>query len=822
VPWLPALALASGAAALVYETIWLRWFKLLFGSTAYAASAVLAAYFLGLALGAWGFARAAGRARRPLRSYAAVELGVAATALCVPWILRLYDPLYAQLYVALSDSRGVLIASKFALAFAALLPPTLLLGATLPLLAAAHLRSGAELGARGGRLYAANTLGAALGTAAGALWLPEAIGVHATYACALGLTLAIAAAAAVASRRTGDAAPAAPPEPAARAAGRPERALLALSAASGFGTLAFEVLLLHALAVVLQSSVYSFGAVLMTVLLSLAAAAALATPLAARRGVGPLLADALTVTALLLLALPAFVFATTLGFRFTAEGSLGNGLLAAALYGAAPFFAGGLVFPLTLARAAGERPGERLGALLAANTLGGIAGSLAASFLLLDTLGLWPSLALIAAGYAVAAVAFAGSGRSRALRAGALAACAAALVFAGRSPLQLPAAVPDPGARVLAVRESASGIVSVIEEASGNRWLRIDNHYGLASSEGSARQQRWGHLALLQHPDPRRVLYIGSATGGTAASAVPHPVEAIELVDVVPEVHGLAATWFAPWNRGVHGDPRTRLLVEDGRTHVRATPARYDVIVADLFVPWHPGAGGLYAREHFEAVRDHLTPGGVFAQWLPIYQLGARDFEIIVATFLAVFPRATLWRGDFSADTPTAGLIAVQGEPLGSAAIDARIAALRARGVTDRWTTDPRGFWMLYVGALDANAPPFAGVPETSDARPRLEFVAGRTTQAERDAFAHRTWPALADSLRVASAERDPVHPDHPRAGPRAGSALLRANQLATSGPREQRQQALALMRREVPAELLWPPDPTIGELWPARPPRTP
>ena len=398
-----------------------------------------------------------------------------------------------------------------------------------------------------------------------------------------------------------------------------------------------------------------------------------------------------------------------------------------------------------------------------------------------------------------------------------MAAGAAALALTGRSPLHLPVAVADEGARVLAARESASGVVSVIEEASGNRWLRIDNHYGLASSEGSLRQQRWGHLALLQHPDPKRVLFIGSATGGTAASAVLHPVEQIELVDIVPEVHALAATWFAPWNRGVHRDPRTRLLVEDGRNHVRATQERYDAIVADLFVPWHPGAGSLYAREHFEAVAAHLTERGVFAQWLPLYQLGRREFEIIVATFLDVFPHAALWRGDFSAETPTAGLIATRGEPLSTAELEGRLRELRALGVEDRWLVDPRGFWMLYVGPLQAGREPFASAPITRDDRPRLEFSAGRSTPEERLRFAREVWPALAEALTPAG--DDPLYPGRPADGPRAGAALLRANLLATSGQPGARRLALARMRREVPAELLWPPDPTIGELWPGAPP---
>ena len=201
---------------------------------------------------------------------------------------------------------------------------------------------------------------------------------------------------------------------------------------------------MHLLAVVLESSVYSFGAVLLVVLTSLAAAAFAAGPGARRLGANRLLGLALWAQALLLLVLPAGVFATSFDFRFTADATLENGLLAAVLYGATPLFVGGLVFPLTFHLAAGERPGERLGWLLAANTLGGIVGSLAASFLLLDALGLWRSLGLLAAGYAVAALALRAPPRTRALRAATLLAAALALHASGHSPLELPVARAEP------------------------------------------------------------------------------------------------------------------------------------------------------------------------------------------------------------------------------------------------------------------------------------------------------------------------------------------------------------------------------------------
>jgi hypothetical protein len=126
---------------------------------------------------------------------------------------------------------------------------------------------------------------------------------------------------------------------------------------------------------------------------------------------------------------------------------------------------------------------------------------------------------------------------------------------------------------------------------------------------------------------------------------------------------------------------------------------------------------------------------------------------------------------------------------------------------------------MLYVGPLDPHAEPYASAPRNSDANPRLEFVAGRGTADERDTFVREGWPALAEAVRTAAGPDDPLHPGRPPSGPRAGAAMQRANMLAISGAPGARREATALQRREVPLELLWPPDPTIGELWPARPP---
>jgi len=808
-PLLLGIALVSGAAALVYQAVWLRWFGRLFGGTAYAASATLCAFFAGQAIGAAVFGRVAARARRPLAGYASIEVGAALLALAVPLAFRLYDPIYAALYAGFADRRGVFVAIKFALALGLMLPPAVLLGGTLPLLATAYVRDPRRLGAAGGLLYAVNTLGAAAGSAAGVLWLPDAVGVPATYAVAIGLGLAAAAGALALAGSPGPPtlAPASPQD-------RAPRILLGVAFASGFGTLALEVLLMQALSQVFDQSVYSTGAVLVVVLLALAAGAALVAASEGRIRARPLLGAALAAQAILLFALPGTTWSLS-GLGAAGPARLGSGLAVSALLGGPPLLVGAVVLPLTFRLAAGGSVGRRLGGLLAANTLGGIAGSLSASFLFLDRLGLWLSIAALGLGYGAAALVLAGGARERALRAAAVG-LGAAVFATGWSPLALPAVALEPGDRLVATRVGANGVVSVIDSAWGRR-MKLNNHYTLeGAGKLSALKARTGHIPLLLHRNPKRVLFVGSATGSTASAAVLHPVEQIVLVEIVPEVQEMAALWFADRNRGVHRDPRTRLVVEDGRNHLRATRERYDVVVADLFSPWNPGIGSLYTREHFEAVREHLAPGGVFCQWLPLYQHTEATFDAVAATFLAVFPDAVAWRGDFYARTaPRVALCGFRGPPPPVDVIDANARALAARGVEDRWVTDPRGLWMLYAGPLAAAREALAAVPINTDAHPRFDYLAARATDVERAAFLRTRWPAFAETLLAARDGVDPFAEALPWA--RDGAAFVGVGALSVDGPPDALRDAWERVRARVPKELLRTPDPSASELWLAR-----
>jgi len=790
------LAFLSGVSALIYESVWIRWFRVLLGSTTQASAVTLAVFFGGLALGAAWAARRAARSKRPLREYAWIELGVALAALWVPLALNLLEPWYPALRSACGERTGLFLVLEVALAAVAALPAAFLLGATLPLLATALLGERGELGRGASRLYALNTLGAAVGAALGALLLPEWIGVPATYAVALGTSLVVGAGAwfaraplAVVEGQPHE------PAPAARAAAGP----LVLAAASGFAVLAFEVLLIHALGQLYSHCAYSLGLVLLVALVGLALGAALVARSAGRIASATLLRASLALTAVLIALTP------------WTQARFGQGVL---LLGALIFVTAGLVFPLTFRLAAGGPAGARLGGLLACNTLGAIAGSLAASHLFLPATGVWRSLGALALVYALATAAVPGGWRAR--LAGVLPACVALLfvLLGPLSPWKRPDVRLAPGDTLLALERTPDGIVSVVESADGNRRIKIDDVYQFGGSSEHAVAERTGHLPLLLHPDPRTVAFVGSATGGVAGAAVLHPVERIDLVELIPAVQELGARYFAETNRSVHHDPRTRLVVEDGRNHLRTTATAYDVVVEDCFVPFQPGAASMYTRDHYQEVRARLTERGVFCQWLPVYQLDETNLRIIAATFESVFPGATLWRPHLRPQFPVVGLIGFAGPPPALSELTARTEELHRLGLHDRFVTDARHLWLLHVGAV---AQLFAESPRPrphSDVRPYFEFVSSRTPGHALDAFRYQGWPRLCDTLARRAPTPDEPFADRPHALALGGNALLRANLAQAGGSDHHVRQSWAEVLRHLPPDVLLVRDPSFSGLW--------
>ena len=870
---------ASGLGAVAVETVWMRWLRGLLGATAPAASATLVAFFVGHAVGAAWAARRTARGGQPLALYGRLELAAAAGALATPLLLALGEQVLALGYDTLRATPAALTLARFAIALVASLPAAFCFGATFPAIVAATIGAARDLGARGGALYAVNTLGAALGTALASFLLPGLVGVRATYAVALlclvaagSTALALARAGFVASMPTREPEPeavavpvspdleaprtraqrkraqkqaergarrlVAPQTPALRPAGRTlgPRGLAAIACGSGFGAFALQVLLVQAFAQVSNQSIYAFGAVLVGVLLAIAGAGASVALLERRTrfDAKSLLGLALVAAALALAVFPAWLARATSAFAYVGAGGGGlayfGALLATvAVTAGAPLFAGALVFPATLASAGrldlARGSGAIVGRLVAANTAGAIAGALAAPYWLMPRFGLWPAFGALSLLYGLAAVFVPESSLRWRVRRDLALFVGWVLVLARANPLAVPPIALAKNERAIAIESTPAAVVAVVER-DGERLIRIDNHYALGGTAEIVHHERQSHLPLVLAPHAKRVAYAGSATGISAGGSLAHPIDSLFLVELVPGVARAAERWFGDANRGVYRDPRTHVVVDDARNFLRATGERFDVVIADLFVPWQAGAGSLYTREHFDAVRAHLLPGGLFCQWLPLYQLGEAELLSIAATFADAFPASAVFRGDFYGQFPIAALVGWVDAPASPEAIEAAAKRLAQAGVTDRWVTDPAGPWSLYAGPLAPLASELGATPRNTDDRPFVERAAAAThaggATGKLDPMVGPRWITFTERLRDAARKTgDPLWTTRDIDARRAidgGAALQLAGAYYTAGEMEAASRAFARAADLLPPALVRdaPEDPTAAELWSA------
>jgi len=523
---------------------------------------------------------------------------------------------------------------------------------------------------------------------------------------------------------------------------------------------------------------------------------------------------------LLVLATPAsFVFLTR-GLAELADGSRGDYVLdlvrVCSLAFAPAAVCAGMALPVLIALAtAGGRPApEAIGSLLAWNTAGSVVGPLVATFALFPWLGVWGTTAALGLGLAVLPL-LAGRGTSRAL----IFSPVLGIALAAHA-LTLPRVHVDNarGEELVWLREGAHGIVSALREGPTLR-LALDNSYVLGGTGSRGDARVLGHLPLLLHGAPRSVAFLGLGTGITASAALEHGVEEITAFELVPEVAEAARTVFAPENGHVLDDPRVRLIADDARSHLASTERRYDVVVGDLVVPWRRGESSLFTREHFAGVRRALAPGGLFCQWLPLYQMSEEELRIVAATFLDVFPEASVWRGDFVAYLPVLGLVgradgaalAPEG-PAGIDEVDRRTAALTGTLALDsRYLAHPAGLWLHYAGQLSANEPWVRAARRNTQDLPWLELLGARAPlreRAESDGCVGEPLLRFLDGLAAPQA----LDAEHER-WRALGRELFEASWLASAGDDEHaRTMAFDVLERlppEIRASVLGP---TAGE----------
>jgi spermidine synthase len=707
--------------------------------------------------------------------------------------------------------------------------PSMAASGSFPLLAAAIVRAADERTRNGGPVYAAHLVGAGAGVLVGGVLLPARYGnLRAIQAAAA--VAGLAGLVALLAPRLFSAAPLPQrlPEPASPAT--PHRLGATIVVASGLLSVALELELVAAFRQCLIASVYVFAGVLTGCMAGLAVGAAIASAVR-RRGVpvDRALTCALIGSAVALACAPMLFRAVSTSGLFAqgpADAAAVATMMAKIVALAVPVVVpAGTVFPLAWEAFATATlsQGRALARATLVNDLGAAAGALLVPFALIPAVGVLRAFVVTAAAYLALAAATSlrpGAGHRAVLAATGVAIAAS---FAGAAdPVVL-----APGERVVAHYHGRGDLVDVVDDASGSRHIVVDQRYtlnGTGSALATQRHEGWLPVFFARSPIGRSldVVFIGMASGISAAATLDFPIGRLRAIELLPEVVRAARRDFGTWNAALFSDPRVEITVDDGRTFLARSPGGHDVIIVDLMLPQHEASAALYAQELLRIARDRLVPGGLLALWLPLHQLDDQRFAIVARTLLSVFPDVIAVRANFSPTEPVIGLFASTAPfELGDEDLAARLASPFVRNLATQspWLRSVANVRALLAGDVRGASARLPNAPLTTDDQPAFAF-AGALALAPGTAlrgftllgrFASEWAGGPFPSCQVGWSELGEL-----TAGIRAGNHLYAAAvagvELGTEADRARRR---AVQRRHVEiARALLPLDLSFGEPW--------
>ncbi|MEW6077972.1 MAG: fused MFS/spermidine synthase [Thermodesulfobacteriota bacterium] len=697
----------SGAASLMYEIIWMRMLTVYAGGSDFSVSIVLAVFMAGLAMGSAIAGRLADclDGSRRLLIYGWLKLAIGLYGLLFPLLMSWCKPLYALFYHHLLDHFLGYNAASSLISALLLIVPTTLMGITFPLLCRFVIDDLPQAGSLMGRLYGAETLGAATGTLLCGFWLIGGQGITAALTAAvmihaaIGLFCILFLVPAI-RLKTGKDARTPSPAAADRTTGRenfsnhrlllthviPLYALLGISAFCG---MAYEVIWTKLIALLLGPTTYSFTIVLFTFITGLALGSIFFGRLADRsRNPFSLLVATQFAAAGSVLVVSHFLGNAQIFFakilyqlrdHFFLLETAKTGLLFVLMVVPTVFLGASFPVAVRIRTRSLASLGESVGKLYAVSTVGAFLGSFSAGFVLVPLLGKAMGLSTLAGAQVVTAMtASMLAGRRLSLRvvpavlaATLLAGCLflprwdrASLtrgkylrpdlygdalenmslmdsLFLGRKRLSHLCTDQD----ILWIEDGIGGLVAVGRTVNSLgatiMFLSVNGKIVTSTQWDLHMMTIAGHLPMMFHRNAKSALVIGLGGGITAGEMLHYPLETLDVVEISPEVVA-ACPLFAPFHNNLLTDPRTHLIVQDARTHVALTDRRYDVIVSDPINPWVAGSAQLFTLDHFRRVKSRLNPDGIFIQWFHAYQSGWDVFSMFGRTFREAFPNSLL------------------------------------------------------------------------------------------------------------------------------------------------------------------------------------
>jgi spermidine synthase len=662
------LFVGSGCAALIYEIVWFQLLQLVIGSSAISLGILLGTFMGGMCLGSLALPRMISARRHPLQVYAALEAGIGVFALLILFGM----PLVGGLYTAWAGEGVTGIVLRAIAAGICLLPPTIMMGATLPAISR-WVKATPDGVSWLGFFYGGNIAGGVLGSLAAGFYLLRQYDV--TIATLVGVAIN-AGVALVAYALAGRTHYQAEPVAVRGVTARGTTSVYVAIGLSGMTALAAEVIWTRLLSLHFGATVYTFSLILAVFLMGLGIGSTIGASIArnlgnARRALGwcqLLLCGAMAWAAYELTeSLPYWpinpYIATTPWFTLQLD-------LARCMWVVLPgAILWGASFPLALAAVATtEQDAAWLaGGVYAANTVGAIVGSLAMSFVLVPWIGSSHAEQVLIIVSALSALillepSFAGAGNSagdgkpRWNIVGTVV-LAVAMVAAGllaRSVHPLPGLLVAYGrysatrvgqADIIYVGEGLNASVAVSQLSNG-----VLNYHNAGKVQASSEpqdmrlQRMLGHLTTLIPPNAKKVVVIGCGAGVTAGAVSIDPaVEHETIAEIEPLVPKVVSTYFSEHNFDVVRNPKVHVQIDDARHFIQTTNEKFDAITSDPLDPWVKGAAMLYTKEFFETAKAHLNPGGVMTLFVQLYESNSDAVKSEIATFLDAFPNGVVW-----------------------------------------------------------------------------------------------------------------------------------------------------------------------------------
>lgn len=678
---LPILTFFSGVAALIYESLWMRSFGLIFGNTTHAITVILATYMGGIALGSYLVGRV--KVRNPLKTYAFIELLIAASAIMAFFLLKQMPGIWGSILRNMPLPIYLEVPSRILLAGLIILIPTLGMGATVPMLVQILSRNVSHHKVLS-RLYYMNTLGGAVGILAATFFLFPALGLSKTYSIAITLNILIAGISLLIVLLKKIPITYGQHDHTINTSKTVKVSTTFILVASIVGATSFclEILWSRSFALVIGSSIYSFNLMLFSFLLGLVIGTLLyemywkkiKNPGKLLTGLLLMLGLGIILSAVVIGWLPLFYYSLMdfLPLSFGVYQVVGFLMCFFIMVFLTTIF--GFIFPLLLRLVSKDTldPAEsRLitSKLYAWNTLGTLIGALLTGFVIIPIYGLQNGYVIAATmplilGFIVLGIHKKWPLPTRVVSVSAIvvAVVVLSIVWKPWEPLVVTSGLYKYGLqqtkgtrsrgiallksfkenrKIVYYSEGIEGVVSVTNTEGMGFFLSVNGKID-ASIEDQVTQKMLAHVPMVHNPNSRNALVIGWGSGCTSGTAGLYPLQSIETIEIEPAVYK-TRTLFSGINNEIYNDPRFHIVFKDGRNVLLTTPKLYDIITSEPSNPWITGVSNLFTKEFYQSGLARLNEQGVFCQWFHIYDMPLEVLQSQVQTFCSVFPDAMLW-----------------------------------------------------------------------------------------------------------------------------------------------------------------------------------